>query len=58
MNGTTSSRSESLRHICEQAKLFVPVRPGRVVVTSGGSPRLRFVFHGVTHFWRKRCSAA
>lgn len=31
-----------------EAQRFVPVRPGRVVVTSGASLPARFVFHGVT----------
>jgi O-acetyl-ADP-ribose deacetylase (regulator of RNase III) len=34
--------------IYEEARRYVPVRPGRVVVTSGGKLRVRFVFHGVT----------
>src|SRR5262249_46317108 len=34
--------------IYEEARRYVPVRPGRAVVTSGGSLKARFVFHGVT----------
>jgi O-acetyl-ADP-ribose deacetylase (regulator of RNase III) len=34
--------------VYEQARRYVPVRPGRAVVTSGGRLRARFVFHGVT----------
>ncbi len=32
----------------EEARRFVPVRPGRVVVTSAGALPARFVFHGIT----------
>jgi O-acetyl-ADP-ribose deacetylase (regulator of RNase III)/predicted Ser/Thr protein kinase len=32
----------------EEARRYVRVRPGRAVVTSGGSLPARFVFHGVT----------
>jgi O-acetyl-ADP-ribose deacetylase (regulator of RNase III) len=32
----------------KEAWKFVPVRPGRVIVTSGGKLKARFVFHGVT----------
>jgi eukaryotic-like serine/threonine-protein kinase len=33
--------------VIEEAAVFVPVRPGRVVVTAGGNLNARFVFHGV-----------
>jgi serine/threonine protein kinase len=37
----------------KEAMRYVPVRPGRVVATSGGGLKARFVFHGVTSgFWR------
>jgi O-acetyl-ADP-ribose deacetylase (regulator of RNase III) len=32
----------------EQARRFVPVRPGRVVVTPAGQLPARYVFHGIT----------
>lgn len=32
----------------EEARRFVPVRPGRVVVTPAGQLPARFVFHGIT----------
>jgi O-acetyl-ADP-ribose deacetylase (regulator of RNase III) len=34
--------------IDKEARRYVPVRPGRAVVTSGGRLQARFVFHGVT----------
>lgn len=34
--------------IYEEARKFVPVRPGRVAVTSAGSLPVRFIFHGIT----------
>jgi O-acetyl-ADP-ribose deacetylase (regulator of RNase III) len=37
--------------IVDEAQRFAPVRSGRVVVTSAGSLRARFVFHGVTIGW-------
>ena len=37
--------------LAEQARQFVPVRAGRVVVTPGGKLRARFVFQGVTIGW-------
>jgi O-acetyl-ADP-ribose deacetylase (regulator of RNase III) len=35
--------------IVQEASRYVPVRPGRAVVTSGGQLKVRFVFHGVTN---------
>src|SRR5262249_52835987 len=32
----------------EEARRFVPVRPGRVVVTAAGALPARYVFHGIT----------
>jgi serine/threonine protein kinase/O-acetyl-ADP-ribose deacetylase (regulator of RNase III) len=32
----------------EEAGRYVPVRPGRAVVTSGGKLKARFIFHGAT----------
>lgn len=32
----------------EETRKYVPVRPGRVVVTAAGDLKARFVFHGVT----------
>jgi serine/threonine protein kinase len=34
--------------LLEEAKRYVPVRPGRAVVTSAGNLPARYVFHGVT----------
>jgi serine/threonine protein kinase len=34
--------------IAEEARRYIPVRPGRAVVTSAGALPARFVFHGVT----------
>jgi serine/threonine protein kinase len=34
--------------IAEEARRYVPVRPGRAVVTSAGALPARFIFHGVT----------
>ncbi len=34
--------------MAQETRKFVPVRPGRVVVTSAGGLNARFVFHGVT----------
>jgi O-acetyl-ADP-ribose deacetylase (regulator of RNase III) len=34
--------------IAEEARRFVPVRPGRVIVTRAGALRASFVFHSVT----------
>jgi O-acetyl-ADP-ribose deacetylase (regulator of RNase III) len=34
--------------IYEELSKYAPVRPGRVIVTSGGALKARFVFHGVT----------
>jgi serine/threonine protein kinase len=34
--------------LAEEARRYVPVRPGRVVVTSAGALQARFVFHAVT----------
>ena len=36
------------REIEKEAWRYVPVRPGRTVVTSGGKLKARFIFHGVT----------
>jgi O-acetyl-ADP-ribose deacetylase (regulator of RNase III) len=41
-------RADAGPELEEQAARYAPVRPGRVVVTSGGRLRARFVFHGVT----------
>jgi len=34
--------------VASEVKLYTPVRPGHVVVTSGGNLKSRFIFHGVT----------
>src|SRR5262249_33947116 len=34
--------------IADEARRYIPVRPGRAVVTSAGALPARFVFHGVT----------
>jgi serine/threonine protein kinase len=34
--------------LVDEAAIYVPVRPGRAVVTSAGNLEARFVFHGVT----------
>ena len=36
------------RTIYDEAQRYIPVRPGRVVITSAGSLKARFVFHAVT----------
>jgi serine/threonine protein kinase len=40
-------RAAGVDYVAE-ARRFIPVRPGRVLVTSAGKLRARYVFHGIT----------
>ncbi len=50
MNGGVSGQIRAVggEGVCLEAKRFIPVRPGRVVVTTAGDLPARFVLHGVT----------